>query len=289
MFLICVTLLVAKACNNQFFLSWYDGFAPLANWNMQAANVILVISYALRDFLALRLSIFLGCLCFVLYGATSSVGMMLDMMSFNILLALLNLHHALQLMWEKRYVKFSPELEQVYCNLFRPYMPRSDFARLSAIALPRTEKRGVVIKERGDLVTSLCILVSGRVEVLNGSGEKVNEYHSNDFLEAPEWVKWDLDPDSARFWVSFKTQVDCSYLKWPRESLVRLLRGMRHAGLLVKLYLSLLSSSYFCSFVFVFHYLFPLFLSNCFYFSLYILFVSILVFLFQPYSFRKEL
>eukprot|EP00457_Paulinella_chromatophora_P010569 gb/GEZN01010677.1/.p1 GENE.gb/GEZN01010677.1/~~gb/GEZN01010677.1/.p1 ORF type:complete len:366 (-),score=41.50 gb/GEZN01010677.1/:73-1170(-) len=222
-FVICCILIIAKATGNEFFLEWSPKLAGLGNWNLQAANLMLVISYALRDFLMLRLSLFLACLCFIFYSATSPIGVMLDMLFFNVLLALLNVRHAISLMWEKRFVEFSPELEQVYSNVFRDFMSRADFARLADLALSRTEKQGVVIKQRGDLVTSLCILVSGRIEVLNSAGIKVNEYHSNEFLEAPEWVKCDLDPDTARFWVSFKTTLDCTYFKWPRETLVRLL------------------------------------------------------------------
>eukprot|EP00808_Paulinella_micropora_P018648 g68530.t1 len=222
-FVICCVILVTKAYGEDFYLRWSPRFAGLGNWNLQAANCMLVISYAMRDFLQLRLSLFLGCLCFVFYAATSPIGIMLDMLFFNVLLALLNIRHAISLMWDKRFVQFSPELEQVYCNVFREFMSRADFLRLSSGALLRSEKQGVTIKQRGDLVTSLCIVVSGRIEVLNSAGVKVNEYHSNEFLEAPEWVKYDLDPDSARFWISFKTNVDCTYFKWPRETLVRLL------------------------------------------------------------------
>lgn len=221
----CAFIIYAKALqSDDYFTKLYHRFAPLGNWGLQIADVLLVCSYSLDNFLYLRLSLLVACLCFIVYSCTSPLGIMLDLLFFNLVMALLNTKHAISLLYEKRYVKFNPEFEQVYSSIFADFMRRTDFSTLISIALVRQEKSHVVLKEKGDTVTSLCVLVKGRVLVTNSSGRKINEYGRNEFLESPEWVKCDLKPDdNCRFQITFTTVNECVYIKWPRETLLALL------------------------------------------------------------------
>jgi len=201
------------------------GFAGLAGWNMQIANVLLVMSYSMSNFLHLRLSILSGCFCFMYYALTSPLGIMIDLFFFNVVMALLNTRHAIRLLYERRYVSFKPEFEQIYQSVFADFMRRTDFENLISIAFVRSEKSHVVLKERGNTMTSLCVLVKGRVLVTNSSGRKINQYGRNEFLEAPEWVKANLKPDdTTRFHITFTSMTECTYIKWPRETLLSLLK-----------------------------------------------------------------
>lgn len=224
--IICLFILYAKvALDDDYFTRWNQGFAGLSGWNMQLANVLLVGSYSMSNFLHLRLSILCACACFVFYSITSPIGIMIDLLFFNVVMALLNIRHAIQLLYERRYVNFTPEFEQVYQSVFADFMRRTDFNTLISIAFIRSEKSHVVLKEKGNIMTSLCCLVKGRVLVTNSSGRKINQYGRNEFLEAPEWIKANLKPgDNDRFHITFTSMTQCTYIKWPRETLLLLLK-----------------------------------------------------------------
>lgn len=85
---------------------------------------------------------------------------------FNLVMCLLNIRHAVLLLYHKRYVEFDEEWEQIYCQIFEAYMNRTDFQQLVSISFKRQMKADVVFKKKGDEVTSLCCLVSGRIAVV---------------------------------------------------------------------------------------------------------------------------
>jgi len=150
-------------------------------------------------------------------------------------MALLNFRHAVILIYDKRYIEFSVELEQIYVQLFSPYMTRVEFQDLADVAVIRQSKAKVVMKEEGDLVTSLCIIVSGQVEVRR-NGKQINVLNENAILEAPDWVRTNLNPEGSRFTVSFATVTNVRYVKFTRELLANVLNNnieIRYAVLAV--------------------------------------------------------
>jgi len=214
-----------KAYDDAAFEKWSNGYmAVLGNWNLQIADFLLVLSYAMTDFLQLRLCLSVACISFVIYAVTSPIGIMVDMGVFNFLMALLNLRHATELVYRKRYIEFPEEQEQIYTTLFSQYMTRVQFKALADISVIRQEKTKVTMKKEGDLVTSLCILVKGQVEVRRKE-RILNVLYKNEILEAPEWVRSNLDPEGMRFTVSFTTATDVVYIKYTRELLVSILKN----------------------------------------------------------------
>jgi len=227
MVLAVVAVLYAKVTDSEFYTQWaWPRVSKLGTWSLQLATSVVVFSYMMTNFLYLRFCLFVACCCFIYYSITFSSGILLDLLFFNVIMALLNIRHAVTLLYERRYVEFTPELNQVYVEVFSEFMRRTDFQKLANVALLRRDKANLLLKGRGDLVTSLCVIVSGEVVVLNSKNVRVNQYSNNEFMEAPEWVESDLDPDGFRFRVGFKTvDQELIYLKWPRESLVRVLSG----------------------------------------------------------------
>jgi len=187
------------------------------------ADSLLVLSYAMTDFLQLRLCLSVACISFVIYALTSPIGIMVDMGMFNFVMALLNIRHAIVLVYRKRYIEFPEELEQIYTALFSQYMNRVQFKALADVSLIRQCKSNVTMKAEGDLVTSLCILVKGQVEVKRKE-RVLNVLHKNEILEAPEWVRSNLNPEGMRFNVSFITTTDVVYIKFTRELLAGILK-----------------------------------------------------------------
>lgn len=228
--LVCTTMLVIKASGCELFFGETLGtwrIADLSPWPLQFANLLLVVSYSLSNYLYLRLCLSLACACFMLFALTGPVGTILDMLFFNFAMALLNLYHAFMHLYNQRYVPFPTEFEQVYCARFQDFMTRVEFEKLMSICLVRRAKADTWMKLSGDEVTSLCVVVSGRVGIYRGDGNKIDEHVQMDILEAPEWVRSGLNPEEERFNVSFKVESSegLLFLKWPRESLVDLLQA----------------------------------------------------------------
>jgi len=144
---------------------------------------------------------------------------MTDMGIFNFVMVLLNIYHAVVLVYDKRHIEFPEELEQIYTVLFSRYMSRVQFQELAAVAVIRQSRPRETMKEEGDFVTSLCILVKGHVHVKRRR-RLVNVLCKNDILEAPVWVRSNLNPEGRRFDVSFVTATKVIYIKFSRELLV---------------------------------------------------------------------
>jgi len=222
--LACLFILVMRICNAAVFQKWSKGYlSVLGGWNIQITNSLLIFSYALSDFLQLRIWLTIACISSIIFAITSPIGIMIDIGMFNFVMVLLNIRHAVVLVYKKRYIEFADEMEQIYTALFMRYMTRVQFKELVDIALIRSDQAKVTMKEEGDLVTSLCILVKGRVEVRRND-QLLNVLNKNDILEAPEWVKSNLDPEGTRFTVSFFTATDVVYVKFTREKLSRIIK-----------------------------------------------------------------
>ena len=123
-------------------------------------------------------------------------------------------------------IEFDEEYEQIYQRVFRRYLKRTEFEELCKISYVRSMKMHDVFKQKGDTVTSLCCLVSGRICVLRPRSQTiVNVVNENEFIEGPQWMaSGQMDPEHHRFEISFLTLTDIVYIKWPRENLVQLCR-----------------------------------------------------------------
>ena len=74
-----------------------------------------------------------ACFCFVVYAITSPIGVMLDLLFWNVVMGLLNARHAVALLYERRHIDFPPELNQSYLQVFGEFMRRTDFAHLAKV------------------------------------------------------------------------------------------------------------------------------------------------------------
>jgi len=223
--LACLFILFMKGYDDAIFWKWSGGrLAVLGNWNLQIANSMLIVTFALTELLSLRICLIAGCLFYVIYSLTSPISVMVDMGIFNFVMVLLNIYHAVVLLYQKRYIDFPDELEQIYTVLFSRYMTRVQFKELADIAVIRRCKARVTMKEEGDFVTSLCILVNGQVDVRR-KGCLLNVLYKNEILEAPDWVRTNLNPEGKRFDVSFVTATNVIYIKFSRELLVGVIKN----------------------------------------------------------------
>jgi len=161
--IVCFLLILSRALNNEVFDSNFfrSDSPPL----LLAANVIMMCSYSIENFLMLRICLSIGCCCFALWGLTNRP-MLLDTTMFNTVMLLLNLRHAVILSYHHRHIDFESAWEQIYVNVFEGYLNRDDFSKLVAISYIRKTKKGEIFKSKGDEITSLCCLVKGRISVV---------------------------------------------------------------------------------------------------------------------------
>ena len=76
------------------------------------------------------------------------------------------MRHAFILLYNHRYIDFSIEYEQIYINVFSKYLSRHSFEKLVNISYIRHINKNDIFKQKGDLISNLCIIVKGRIQVL---------------------------------------------------------------------------------------------------------------------------
>lgn len=179
----------------------------------------------MKDYLMLRTCLCCGCMCFVLFGCINPAGVMPDTVVYNSCMVLINGYFILVTIWQKRHIDFPREWEQVYGNHFENIgLSRHKFAKLVAAGLSRTEKSGGKMHDIGDTVTSLCIIVDGEIVLMDQAGKQQQLCVQNDILEANEWILGGMNPHTQRFVYRYVAVRPVLYVKWTRESLVRILK-----------------------------------------------------------------
>jgi len=219
--LCCSSIWICKLLDKYPYLSWNQNFLPPGNWFFQWANIFLIISYTMSDYLLLRVCLFLGCAFFGTFGLVNPAGYMLDTFLFNLTMSLLNGYYIIQILWERRHIDFAPEFEFVYEYLFKDFLPRAKFLELTKHGLTRFEKRNSLMHDIGDEITSLCIVVQGKVIMKNREGRQINYFRPKDAIEASFWASQTMNPEGLRFRHQMITATDVYFVKWTRESLVR--------------------------------------------------------------------
>lgn len=147
-------------------------------------------------------------------------------------------------------MEFQPEFEQVYQSVFSEFMRRTDFHELTKSALIRrwertshfhefvsdcgrsysclarrmpsvslhfffSEKAGCPLKVRGDLITSLCILVSGHVLVQNRRGRRSEHDEVTGTHKSPG--QQSIIPDNHT-WISSESTNILQMSSWRRQN-----------------------------------------------------------------------
>lgn len=215
-----IIFLLSRKLYNKNFLTQH--FTKLSSWDIQIASILLCFSYSLNNFLYVRICLSIACTWFILFSISKDK-VVIDILAYNLIMVALNLKHAISLLYQRRYVEFSPEHQQIYENVFRNFMSRTDYEKLVNISVIRDEKAGVWLKMKNDEVTSLTMIIDGTIYVKNSQQEIINRYTSNESPEAPEWIRANLRPESTRFKVSYLTANNIRYIKWSKEILSKLL------------------------------------------------------------------
>ncbi|KAK5646075.1 hypothetical protein RI129_004539 [Pyrocoelia pectoralis] len=144
-----------------------------------------------------------------------------DVFSWNFAFMLLNMAQVFHILYQLRPVKFDPELEEVYHNLFYPFrvsrlqfkrMISSDFAQI--MSLHAGEAYAMQNLTRTD---RLGLLLSGKVNALCDN-QFLHPILPCEFLDSPEFESSRNTIDD-KFKVSIVAASSCRYVFWQRSAL----------------------------------------------------------------------
>ncbi|KAI4466254.1 popeye domain containing protein [Holotrichia oblita] len=144
-----------------------------------------------------------------------------DVFTWNFAFMILNMAQVFHILYQLRPVKFDPELEEVYHNLFEPFkisrlqfkrMVSSEFAQI--MSLHAGEAYAVQNLTRTD---RLGLLLSGKVNVLSDN-QFLHPILPCEFLDSPEFES-SRNTVEDKFKVSIVAASTCRYLYWQRTAL----------------------------------------------------------------------
>ncbi|PSN32421.1 hypothetical protein C0J52_27292 [Blattella germanica] len=200
-----------------------------ANWKspqhilFQLANACFVISYAspssIYGVLFMHSALIFGFMLFSFWAW--NVICAPDIFSWNFSFMLLNMGQLVYIIYQRRPVKFDPELEEVYQTLFHPFkvsrllfkkMVSSEFAQI--MSLHAGEAYAMQNLTRTD---RLGLLLSGKVNVMSDH-QFLHPIMPCEFLDSPEFESSRATTDD-KFKVSIVAATACRYLYWQRSSL----------------------------------------------------------------------
>lgn len=132
-------------------------------WTMHVANVIFLISYAVKEIFWLRF--------IMLFASVLTVGTLLemahtplDLMLWQVLFFAINFVRFVQLVYERAPVRLSPDARRLAASTFRELRPR-ELLRLLAVGQTLDHAAGAQVVRQGEPLGHLAIVVEGRARV----------------------------------------------------------------------------------------------------------------------------
>jgi hypothetical protein len=147
------------------------------DWIIHVANILFLLSYSVRDILALRVLTVVASLGLVPYYFANNLT---TPIYWNVLFVSINLFQIYLLLLERRPVRLRDEEQQLYNMAFRSLSPR-DFVRLIGLAQWKELPHGRRFVTAGETVDQLSILYSGGASV-DVEGEQVATLNPGQFV-----------------------------------------------------------------------------------------------------------
>ncbi|KAG0427199.1 hypothetical protein HPB47_025706 [Ixodes persulcatus] len=184
------------------------------------ANASLLLSYVAPEgiygLLYLRFCIAVGSLFFAMWGCL--VLCSVDTLVWNALFTLINLAHLCVLAYTFRPVRFKPDLEVVYKELFQPLkVTRHQFQKVADCAMEalQLDARGDYSFEKVNPTDSLSLVLSGRLLAYR-NGCVLLVIGKLEFLDSPRWF-YSSGGDLGQ--VTTTALEKCKVILWNREEL----------------------------------------------------------------------
>ncbi|KAK9694007.1 Popeye protein conserved region [Popillia japonica] len=205
------------------FWPWCDYWKDSQHILFQLANMCFALAYAStctkKGVLFMHCWLIIGLMLFSTWAW--NVICAPDVFTWNFAFMILNMAQVFHILYQLRPVKFDPELEEVYHNLFEPFkisrlqfkrMVSSEFAQI--MSLHAGEAYAVQNLTRTD---RLGLLLSGKVNVLSDN-QFLHPILPCEFLDSPEFES-SRNTVEDKFKVSIVAASTCRYLYWQRTAL----------------------------------------------------------------------
>ncbi len=193
----------------------------MAGYLIHAANIVLLLSYSVRDILWLRiLSIVAGAL-FIPYFLHQGL---YEPIAWNGVFVAINGFHVWRLVLQRRPVQLSEREQRLYQLVFRSLRPH-EFVKLLDLATWRDCAAHETLVEQGTRLDEMMLIYSGRVGV-DVDGERVTELDAGSFIGEMSFLTGEATT------AAIKVTESASCVAWPMEPLRQFLRenpGLRAA------------------------------------------------------------
>ncbi|XP_074661999.1 popeye domain-containing protein 3-like [Tubulanus polymorphus] len=143
-----------------------------------------------------------------------------DIFSWNFAFVLLNAVQVFFIMYRLKAIKFVPEIEEIYTNLFQPLK----VSRKLVKKLTCTENATVLSMYPGECYATqgvtrtdrLGLLISGSVSVMSNN-QFLHHIHEKQFLDSPEFES--TTTGEEKYQVTIIAVGPCRYMLWQRDAL----------------------------------------------------------------------
>ena len=138
----------------------------VADYLVHFSNLLMLVSYSVRDILWLRWFAVAAAVTVIPYYLMQA-DILWPPVLWGSVFAVINIYQILRLYMERRPVVLSPDEQKLYDLAFRSLRPR-EFVSLTLVGRWRNAVAGERVLTAGAPATSICIAVSGAVDVHKG-------------------------------------------------------------------------------------------------------------------------
>jgi hypothetical protein len=184
----------------------------LADYLVNLSNVLLLVAYSVRDILWLRWFAVAAALTNIPYYLLQGT-VLWPPVVWGVVFMVINLYQIARIYLERRPVVLSADERQLYDLGFRALRPR-EFVSLSLVGEWRNAEAGERIVTEGELVSCVCIPISGSTEVRR-QGERIGTLRPGQLIGTGLALSGDPSPVEVTF------TEPARYMRWALPSLRR--------------------------------------------------------------------
>jgi hypothetical protein len=184
----------------------------VADYLVHFANILMLVSYSVRDILWLRWFAVAAAVTVIPYYLMQAVVLWPPIL-WGSIFTVINIYQILRIYMERRAVVLSPDEQRLYDLAFRSLRPR-EFVSLTLVGQWRNAVAGEKVLTAGMPATSICIAVSGSVDVRQGD-RRLGTVEPGTLIGTALALTGDPSPVDA--WFSEPARLIC----WPLADLRR--------------------------------------------------------------------
>jgi CRP-like cAMP-binding protein len=185
-----------------------------ADYLVHFSNVLMLVAYSVRDILWLRWFAVAAAVSVIPYYLLQS-SVLWPPVVWALVFTALNLYQIARIYLERRAVTLSPDEQALYDMAFRSIRPR-EFVSLALLGEWKTAAPDDRVLTEGEIVSRLCIAISGSVRVRSG-GRDLGAIAPGHLIGTALALTGDPSPVEGTF-----TQA-ARYMVWPLDVLRRFL------------------------------------------------------------------